>query len=358
MNRENNNESIQLKTSEIISSEKVMSDKVKAAILSGIMKLPTGDRLKCDIAIREMGFKGCKYDVIGYNKQERAVYIFECKLGTNITSIGQAFGQILGYKAILKDNGYEFLLKFYEKYHEEVIKNRSWLKIKLEDWIEVVNTRKMNFKFFVVFREEAKGLANEILEIQRDQKFRIGVLSITKGGMCTPHLSWKKEIDDQLIRSDRIEINLIKKFNIQSFLEELQKKVKRDVYKRYPQFRSYVGGNILQFKLFPHTHYEVWMTKRKGIEIGIHIESDKKNTERIYKILESRKKDIKQRLGKDVIFDKEWGRGWTTGKGAYWSRIYEESERKKLDENFLKEISERLKEYIYAIQPILEAVNK
>lgn len=204
MEKEIINERKQTKTSEKVSTEKIMSGKVKTAVLSGTMKLPSEDRLKCDIAIKEMGFKGCKYDVIGYNKQENTVYIFECKLGTNITSVGQAFGQILGYKAILKESGYEFLLRFYEKFHEEIIRSKGWLKIKLEDWIEIINTKKMNFKFFAVFREEAKELANEILEIKNDQKFRIGVLSITKNGMCTPHLTWKKEIDDKLIKSDKI----------------------------------------------------------------------------------------------------------------------------------------------------------
>lgn len=358
MEKEKIKETKQAKTSEKISTEKIMSDKVKSAVLSGIMKLPTGNRLKCNIAIREMGFKSCKYDVIGYNKQENTVYIFECKLGTNITSIGQAFGQILGYKAVLKESGYEFLLRFYEKYHEEVVRNRSGLKIKLEDWIEIVNTKKMNFKFFTVFREQAKELANEILEIKGDQKFRIGVLTITKGGMCTPHLTWKKEIDNKLIRSDRIEINLIKKFTARSFLEELQRKMKKDIHKKYPKFRSYIWGNVFQIKLFPHTHYEVWLTRGNRIAVGLHIETDKKNTERIYKILDSRRKDIKRKLGKDVIFNEKWGRGWATGKGSYWSRIYEESERKKFDENFLKEISERLKGYIEIIQPVLETSKK
>lgn len=87
MDKANINENKQIKPPEKISTEKIMSDKVKTAVLSGTMKLPTGDRLKCDIVIREMGFKSCKYDVIGYNKQENTVYIFECKLGTNITSI-------------------------------------------------------------------------------------------------------------------------------------------------------------------------------------------------------------------------------------------------------------------------------
>lgn len=143
-----------------ITSEKQMSDRVKNAILSGTIKLESGYRLKCDIAIREFSFKNCIFDVVGYNKQENITYIFECKLGTNITSIAQAFGQILGYKAILKESGRDFLSRFYQKYHEDIIKNRSLLRINLEDWIEIVSSQKMNFMFFVVFREGARNLQN------------------------------------------------------------------------------------------------------------------------------------------------------------------------------------------------------
>lgn len=245
-------------------------------------------------------------------------------------------------------------MRFYEKYHEEIIKNKGWLKIKLEDWIEIVNTKKMNFKFFTVFREQAKELANEIIEIKGDQKFRIGVLSITKNGMCTPHLTWKKEVDDKLIKSDKIEINLIKKFTARGFLEELQRKLNRDLSRKFPNLKSSIWGNYLQVRLFPHTHYEVWLAKGNRITVGLHIETDRKNTERIYSNLISKKREIKRKLVKDIIFDGKWGKGWTTGKGSYWARVYEESERKKFDENFVKEVSERTKDYIEAIQPHLE----
>lgn len=54
-------------------------------------------------------FRG--YDVIGYNKEERTFYLVECKIGGNITKLGQAYGQILAYISKIYDNGYEFIKK-------------------------------------------------------------------------------------------------------------------------------------------------------------------------------------------------------------------------------------------------------
>lgn len=341
------------KKSDKITSEKIMSDKVKTAILSGTMKLPDGKKLKCDIAIREMGFKNCQFDVIGYNKNENTVYIFECKLGTNITSIGQAFGQILGYKSVLKERGYEFLSRFYEKYHEDVIKNKGWLKIKLEDWIRILNKKKMNFRFFVVLKDRTKELVKEITLIKRDIKPKIGVLSVTKDGICTPHLVWKKEIDDELIASDKIEISLIKKYKRDGFFEALEEKLKSEIISKYPKLKTSKSSNVVQFKLYPNTHYEV-RVKRKEIEIGLHIEANRSTTEKIFSVLSSKQKEIKRELGEKIIFDDKWGKGWTKGKGAFWARVYEEIARETFDEEFLDKVCDRIKKFINVIQPVLE----
>ena len=342
------------KKTDKITSEKIMSDKVKIAILSGTMKLPDGKKLKCDIAIREMGFKNCQFDVIGYNKNENTVYVFECKLGTNITSVGQAFGQILGYKSVLEENGYEFLSRFYEKYHEDVIKNKGRLKIKLEDWTRILNKKKMNFRFFVVLKDRTKEFVKEIISIKRDIKPKIGVLSVTKEGICTPHLVWKKEIDNELITSDKIEISLVKKYKRDEFFDALEEKLKSEIISRYPQLKTFKSSNVVQFKLYPNTHYELWV-KRREIEIGFHIEANNRyTTEKIFSVLLSKQKEIKRELGKKIIFDDKWGQGWTRGKGAFWAKIYEEIPRETFDEEFLDKVCDRIKKFIDVIQPILE----
>ena len=335
-----------------VTSESVMSDKVKSALTSGIMKLPDGKRLKCNVALREFKFRDNKYDVIGYNKEENTVYIVECKLGANITSIGHAFGQILAYKSVLMERGYEFLTRFYEKYHEDVIRNKGYLKIKLEDWIRMINKKKMNFRFFIVVKEQARKLHKEILLIKNSVNFKVGVLMVTKDGICTPHILWKKEIDDKIIKSDSIEISLIKKYTKDSFLDAIEEKLRTKLSPKYLDFKTKKDSNLLQFKLYPNTHYEILM-KRKKIEIGLHIEAGKRTTERIYSPLLVKEKEIKHALGKDVIFDGKWGKGWTTGKGTCWARVYEGVPNKALDEEFVDEISMRIKDYITVIQPIL-----
>lgn len=335
-----------------ITSESVMSDKVKSALTSGIMKLPDGKRLKCNIALREFKFRNSKYDVIGYNKEENTVYIVECKLGANITSIGHAFGQILAYKSVLMERGYEFLTRFYEKYHEDVIRNKGYLKIKLEDWIRMINKKKMNFKFFIAVKEQVHKSHKEILLIKNSINFKVGVLMVTKEGVCTPHIIWKKEIDDKLIKSDSIEISLIKKYTKDGFLDAIEEKLKTGLSYKYFDLKTYKYSNNLQLKLYPNTHYEIWI-KRKKVEIAFHIEAGKKTTERIYSLLSAKEKEIKRALGKEVKFDGKWGKGWATGKGAYWARLYEETPRKDFDEEFVYDISERMKDYIKVIQSIL-----
>lgn len=344
------------KMADKVTSEKIMSDKVKTAILRGTMKLPDGNKLKCDIAIREMGFRNCQFDVIGYNKNENTVYIFECKLRTNITSIGQAFGQILGYKSVLKERGYEFLNRFYQKYHEDVIKSKGRLKIELEDWFRMLGTKKIGFRFFVVLKSESKELFREIMSIKRDIKPKIGVLSVTRDGICTPHLVWKKVIDDELINSGKIEIELIKKYKKEEFFDALEQKLRIELPEKYRKFRTNSSKNtsFKYFGIYPGTHYEMGMKYKNMVEIGFHIETTKSRTSKLFALMNSNKSKLK-RLGKNIKIEK-WGPGWTKGKGAYCARVCEEIPKEIFDEKFLAKASERIKEFVDIIQPILENV--
>jgi len=341
---------------DVITNEAIMSDKVKIALTSGLMKSLDGKRLKCDIALREFKFREGIYDVVGYNKQENTVYIVECKLGTNITSIGQAFGQILAYKSVLTGRGYEFLLRFYQKYNEDVIKRRGYLKIQLEDWIRILERKKMNFKFFVAVKEQARRMYKEIISIKSNMNFRIGTLMVTKDGVCTPRFWIKDEIDKKLAETDSIVISLVKKYGMMSFLEAIEEKLNILLPDEYSKFKTYKATtNVKQFKLFPSTHYEIWVMKNK-IEIALHVEAGRKKTEKILSFLKSKEGEVKSSLGKHVKIE-EWGKGWTTGKGSYWARVYERVARKDLNEDFLNEISERIKEYIEILQPLLKQMK-
>jgi len=338
-----------------VTSEEIMSDKVKTALLSGMMKLPNGKKLKCDIALREFTFKKGRYDVVGYNKRKNTIYIIECKLGTNIISIGQAFGQVLAYKSILIERGYEFLERFYDRYFADVAKTKGHIKIKLEDWRKIIDRRKMNFRFFIALKEQVRNLYKEILSIKDDMNFKIGVLIVTKEGICTPRFGINKEIDNKLAENDKIEIPLIKKYTKVSFLENIEEKLKEKLGNKY-KFKSHSDNYTTQFKLFPGTHYEVWITK-KHIEIALHIETYKNKTEKIFSFLKLRENQIKSSLGKHVKIEK-WGKGWETGKGIYWARVYERLPRKVFDENLLNEIVRKMEKYIEVLQPLLEQIEK
>ena len=42
----------------------------------------------------------CILDIVAYEKSSRVVRIIECKLGSHVTTIGHAFGQIHAYTAV------------------------------------------------------------------------------------------------------------------------------------------------------------------------------------------------------------------------------------------------------------------
>ena len=344
-----------MKKDDKVTKESVMSDIVKTALLRGTMKLPDGKKLKCDIALREFRFKDGIYDVVGYNKQENTVYIIECKLGTNVTSIGQAFGQIISYKSLLVERGYDFLTRFYKKYNEDVIKTKGYQKIQLEDWMKIINKKTINFRFFVALKEESKKLWNEIIAIKNNINFKIGLLMVTKIGVCTPRFWINEEVNKKLAENDIIKVPILKKYAKKfDFLEALEEKLKEKLPTQYSGFKSYKATtSYKQFKLYPNTHYEVAFTKGKQVEIGLHVEANKEITENLFIYLLKKENQIKSILGKNVKIEK-WGRGWATGKGAYWARVFERIPREDLDENFLEKVSERLKEYIMNLQPILE----
>lgn len=343
-----------MKKKDRVTNESFMSDKVKTALLSGMMKLPDDKKLRCDIALREFKFRKGIYDVIGYNKRENAMYIVECKLGTDIISIGHAFGQIIAYKSMLTGRGYEFLMRFHTRYHEDVIKTKGYLRIQLEDWMKIIKRKKMNFRFFVAVKEQARKVYREIISVKKDVNFKIGVLMVTKDGVCTPRFGKGNEIDSKLAENDNVVIPLIKKYTKASFLETLEEKVKETLRAKYPRLKSHRDPYVVYFRLYPNTHYEVWVT-RTQIEIALHIEASRHRTEKVFSYLKQRERQVKSSLGTHVKIEK-WGEGWTTGKGNYYARVYERVPRKDFDEDFLTKVIARIKEYVDALQPLLEQI--
>jgi len=72
-------------------------------------------RIRCSVALREFKFSNSKFDVVGFSDKEGVFYVVECKYGSSPVAIGHAFGQILIYKCIIEESGYEFLEKFLDE---------------------------------------------------------------------------------------------------------------------------------------------------------------------------------------------------------------------------------------------------
>lgn len=92
------------------------------------------------------GFKSCKPDIIAAPKKAKKIYIIECKKGTNLRSIGHAFGQLYVDELIIRrmrQRDWEHFLKkrinptiqqkpqlfFCAAFHEIVMKDKNAKKV-------------------------------------------------------------------------------------------------------------------------------------------------------------------------------------------------------------------------------------
>ncbi len=119
-----------------------LHDRKNLNILVGQKKLP----------LPKGGFKSCKPDIIASTKRGEKLYIIECKKGSNLRSIGHAFGQL---------------------YVDDLVIRR----IKQKDWItfvkEITNSnisRKPDLIFGVAFH----------IDVQKDKNAKKVIKEFTK----------------------------------------------------------------------------------------------------------------------------------------------------------------------------------
>src|SRR6266850_1877082 len=76
--------------------------------------------------VRELNFGGPKFDVVGFSPDSGEFHIVECKLTSRLVGIGQTFGQILAYKAMIFDAGEQFLNAYLKQLAKEGITKISF----------------------------------------------------------------------------------------------------------------------------------------------------------------------------------------------------------------------------------------
>src|SRR5271156_4048699 len=116
------------------------------------------------VAVRELNFGGPKFDVVGFSPDNDEFYIVECKRTKRPVGVGQTFGQILAYKAMIFDAGENFLTCF-----EHALAKAKFTREPF--WIHAarfVASRKIPVRFYVALREEACGRPDVLKLIKRD----------------------------------------------------------------------------------------------------------------------------------------------------------------------------------------------
>ena len=103
----------------------------------------------------------------------------------------------------------------------------------------------------------------------------------------------------------------------------------------------------------PVVHYEVWVQRKtRSLEIGLHFEGDREESQRWAQALSRRAPEIQALLGPRVELE-EWTRKWTR---LHESRAVGGDEwrpSQSLTPELAEEVAERLARYIEAMEPIL-----
>lgn len=307
-------------------------------------------RIRCGVALREFMFGNSKFDVVGFSDKEGTFYIVECKYGSHPVSIGHAFGQILAYKCIIEERGYEFLEEFLDELLRKPIK-----RVKPQHVIDLTKKKHAKFKFYVALREKACR-RYKLLKMMKKSLPEVGIIRVNNNGACRLHIHGPRGTEDYtLCDSMPVSITFKKKYRSRkSFFEELEKELKTRINESFKDFKANKNDrNVKQF--WYHTssiHYEVWFGKKEGkIELGLHMESSAKRNDELYRYLMERKEELKEKIGSTLKIEKWLGRKieWARAVVRYpWDGSY-----RNLDEDLMETLAKKMVVFIETLNPIL-----
>ena len=333
-----------------IEKESEMSDAVKTFLGRGRAR-QADKTIKCNVALREFKFSNCKFDVVGYNNQEKAFYVVECKFGSDPVSIGHAFGQTLAYRCLLEENGFKFKRNFVDELIARSVKG-----IRYSDLEDLVKKPESNFRFYVALRERA-CMKYKLLKLIKGKMPEVGIIRVADDGTCRLYIRTEENQQDyEISKSELVSISFKKKYeNRESFFQEMETKLRKKLNKGLQQFNT--NKNIYNYKAFWYQsssiHFEVWFRKRtKQIEIGLHLESTTEKNKRLLQFLHAREDELADKIGKEIIIE-PW-----RGKKIRWGRAVErydwDGSYRNLDEDLMNKIVERVKVYIETLKPMVD----
>ena len=151
-------------------------------------------------SVREITFGGCRFDVVSYNKRERLFTLIECKLGTNPTTIGQAFGQILAYTAVLTEHGWDFV--------NEVGRKLSLSFNRL--WQATAGAQQIRVAFYVALTKEACR-RDALLQSVKGLLPYVGIVRVNPDGKCKMFIRINGKKDVTIAEAKPVVIKIISK---------------------------------------------------------------------------------------------------------------------------------------------------
>lgn len=153
------------------------------------------------VAVRELDFGGPKLDVVGFSPDNDEFHIVECKRTARPVGVGQAFGQILGYKAMIHDAGERFLDSFNRKLsQEEITKIRFWAHA-----VRFVEAGKIPVRFYVALLNEACEHPEILQLIKKDLK-EVGIIRIDRYNHCKDYIRRFGTKDYEICQATTVEV--------------------------------------------------------------------------------------------------------------------------------------------------------
>jgi hypothetical protein len=145
----------------------------------------------------EVKVGACIFDIVAYEGKNRIFKIIECKLGTHVTTIGHAFGQISVYTAVLSSFERQFMDAFTSK-----------SPLRYERLMEATkdNTR-LSVAFYVALTNGACRHLNVIRSLKHVLP-NVGIIRVKDDGQCRSYLRDRGKADSKIAKATPVAINI------------------------------------------------------------------------------------------------------------------------------------------------------
>jgi hypothetical protein len=303
-------------------------------------------KIHCDFSSTNFNFQNIQFDVVGYETKGGIFHIVECKRSAKAAEIGHAFGQLLAYKSVLHQTGYEFLNEFFRQAH---------LKVNLDAILDAVATRNLNAKFYVGLTQKACGNVG-LLDVMKQSLPYVGIVRVNPDGKCRDYVTVKGVREYDLCASKIIPVPVRRVFTRARFLQSVEARLRNkfpDGHFSNSKTSTRVNVPYGDYEKFWFSrrsfHYEVTLRKTY-VEIALHLEANRELNLSMYSYFKKRSSTIRKTLGKEVKIAR-WGK-------KDWRRVYEHMRPVELTEETVEQVSRRLGNYMEVLEPMVEEFEK